>query len=89
MTAHEDERSSLARDLHDGVGQTLTAVVLTLDAAEASLPVAPERRRPDRIGSGGAIRRARVLALARSRRPARSRRSSARRGSRSSASAPR
>jgi len=36
-TAQEDERAHLARDLHDGVGQTLTAVILTLDAAEASL----------------------------------------------------
>jgi signal transduction histidine kinase len=37
LTAHEEERGRLARDLHDGVGQTLTAVVLTLDAAEAEL----------------------------------------------------
>jgi signal transduction histidine kinase len=36
-TAQEDERARLARDLHDGVGQTLTAAVLTLDAAETSL----------------------------------------------------
>jgi len=37
MTAQEDERKRLGRDLHDGVGQTLTAVVLTLDAAESML----------------------------------------------------
>lgn len=41
MTAQEDERTRLARDLHDGVGQTLTAVVLTLDAAEAELSAGP------------------------------------------------
>ena len=34
MTAQEDERLRLARDLHDGVGQTLTALTFTLDAAE-------------------------------------------------------
>jgi signal transduction histidine kinase len=37
LTAQEDERKRLGRDLHDGVGQTLTAVVLTLDAAESML----------------------------------------------------
>ncbi|HEY7522886.1 MAG TPA: sensor histidine kinase [Candidatus Limnocylindrales bacterium] len=37
LTAHEEERGRLARDLHDGVGQTLTAIVLTLDAAEGQL----------------------------------------------------
>ena len=37
LTAQEQERGRLARDLHDGVGQTLTAVILTLDAAEAEL----------------------------------------------------
>src|SRR5437867_3321660 len=36
-TAHEQERGRLARNLHDGVGQTLTAVILTLDAAESEL----------------------------------------------------
>jgi signal transduction histidine kinase len=37
LTAQEDERRRLGRDLHDGVGQTLTAMVLTLDAAESTL----------------------------------------------------
>ena len=37
LTAQEDERKRLGRDLHDGVGQTLTAIVLTLDATESSL----------------------------------------------------
>jgi signal transduction histidine kinase len=37
VTAHEEERASLARELHDGVGQTLTAVILTLDAADGEL----------------------------------------------------
>ena len=59
VKAQEDERGSLARDLHDGVGQTLTAVVLTLDAAEAALstgqPAGPAQT---------AIQRARGLAAA-------------------------
>lgn len=37
LTAQEDERKRLGRDLHDGVGQALTALVLTLDAAESTL----------------------------------------------------
>jgi len=37
LTAQEDERRRLAADLHDGVGQTMTALLLTLDAAEAML----------------------------------------------------
>ncbi len=62
VTAHEDERSSLARDLHDGVGQTLTAVVLTLDAAEASLIAGPQTAGTE--PADDTIRRARGLALA-------------------------
>lgn len=32
LTVQEDERARLARELHDGVGQTMTALSLTLDA---------------------------------------------------------
>ena len=41
LTAHEEERTRLARQLHDGVGQTLTAVTLNLDTATNVL--APSR----------------------------------------------
>jgi two-component system sensor histidine kinase UhpB len=37
LTAQEDERHRLARDLHDGVGQTVAAIALNLDAAEGAL----------------------------------------------------
>jgi signal transduction histidine kinase len=37
LTAQEDERRRLGLDLHDGVGQTLTALVFTLDAVDADL----------------------------------------------------
>jgi signal transduction histidine kinase len=58
-TAHEDERAKLARDLHDGVGQTLTAVVLTLDAAQAALWSGSE---PPPVAADISIRRAQSLA---------------------------
>ncbi len=37
LTVQEDERRRLARELHDGVGQTITALTLTLDAAGAAV----------------------------------------------------
>ena len=59
LTAHEEERGRLARDLHDGVGQTLTAVVLTLDAAEAELWAGPGA--PSTLAQA-TMRRAQLLA---------------------------
>ncbi|HSL97640.1 MAG TPA: ATP-binding protein [Candidatus Deferrimicrobiaceae bacterium] len=38
ITAQEEERKRLARDLHDDSAQTLTAVLMTLKAAEDGLP---------------------------------------------------
>jgi signal transduction histidine kinase len=58
VTAHEEERRSLARDLHDGVGQTLTAAILTLDAAEAALALGVEE---SPITTREAIRQAKAL----------------------------
>ncbi len=49
LTAQEGERLRLAQDLHDGVGQTLTGLILTLDGTERILwaddPDRPERGR--------------------------------------------
>ncbi|MDQ2935215.1 MAG: sensor histidine kinase [Chloroflexota bacterium] len=45
LTANEDERGRLALDLHDGVGQTLAALGLTLEAAGT----APLQERPELI----------------------------------------
>lgn len=53
VTAHEEERGRLARNLHDGVGQTLTATIVTLDAADAVL-------RGDSEREGNEVRRARA-----------------------------
>ncbi len=59
LTAQEGERKRLGRDLHDGVGQTLAAIVLTLDAAESVLWA--ENRPPSRMARA-TIGRAQELA---------------------------
>jgi signal transduction histidine kinase len=45
LTVEEDERRRIAGELHDGVGQVLTALTLTLDAAGAEPDPAIARRR--------------------------------------------
>ncbi|HSL76078.1 MAG TPA: sensor histidine kinase [Candidatus Limnocylindrales bacterium] len=60
VTAHEEERASLARELHDGVGQTLTAVILTLDAADTELRPAAKGKRA--VTGHAEVLRARELA---------------------------
>jgi signal transduction histidine kinase len=40
ITAQEEERARVSRDLHDGVAQSLTAVQLSIDRAIKSLPAA-------------------------------------------------
>ena len=44
LTVEEDERRRIAGELHDGVGQVLTALTLTLDAAESEPNAAVARR---------------------------------------------
>jgi signal transduction histidine kinase len=62
LTAQEDERKRLGRDLHDGVGQTLTAVVLTLDAAESALWAG--ERAPAALTRTGILRAQELAAIA-------------------------
>lgn len=45
LTVEEDERRRIAGELHDGVGQVLTALTLTLDAAESEPDPAVARQR--------------------------------------------
>jgi two-component system NarL family sensor kinase len=54
VRAQEEERGRIARDLHDGVGQTLTALRLTLDAVASA---------EDSAGAENDLARARELAL--------------------------
>ena len=59
LTAQEQERGRLARNLHDSVGQTLTAVILTLERAQSQLATGAG---PGVGQAGSAISRAQSLA---------------------------
>jgi signal transduction histidine kinase len=43
IRAHEDERARIARDLHDGVGQSLTALLMYLGTFQDMIPPGAER----------------------------------------------
>ncbi|MEX0766374.1 MAG: GAF domain-containing sensor histidine kinase [bacterium] len=44
ISAHEDERRRIARELHDDAGQALTALILNLEVAEQSkIPLPPKQ----------------------------------------------
>jgi signal transduction histidine kinase len=45
ISAQEEERKRLARELHDDSAQTLTAVLMTLKTAEDALPAGPHEAR--------------------------------------------
>jgi signal transduction histidine kinase len=38
LTAQEEERARLARELHDSIGQSLTAIIMSINATESALP---------------------------------------------------
>ncbi|MCC5578892.1 sensor histidine kinase [Microtetraspora sp. AC03309] len=42
LTAREEERRRLRRDLHDGLGQTLTSMAMTINMARLTLRTSPE-----------------------------------------------
>lgn len=71
LTVEEDERRRIALELHDGVGQVLTAMTLTLDAAGGSLGAKAQAQRVGAARRMAATALAEVRHLAHRMRPAR------------------
>jgi two-component system sensor histidine kinase UhpB len=71
LTVEEDERRRIALELHDGVGQVLTAMTLTLDAAGGSLGPKAKAQRVGAARRMAATALAEVRHLAHRMRPAR------------------
>lgn len=71
LTVEEDERRRIALELHDGVGQVLTAMTLTLDAAGGSLGPRARAQRVTAARRMAATALAEVRHLAHRMRPAR------------------
>lgn len=71
LTVEEDERRRIALELHDGVGQVLTAMTLTLDAAGGSLGPRARAQRVSAARRMAATALAEVRHLAHRMRPAR------------------
>jgi signal transduction histidine kinase len=71
LTVEEDERRRIALELHDGVGQALTAMTLTLDAADGSLESRAKAQRVRAARRMAATALAEVRHLAHRMRPAR------------------
>lgn len=71
LTVEEDERRRIALELHDGVGQVLTAMTLTLDATEGSLGSRATAQRVTAARRMAATALAEVRHLAHRMRPAR------------------
>ena len=57
ITAIEDERRRLRRDIHDGLGPTLSGVAFSADAARNQIRSAPERAEELLAGTAGRHRR--------------------------------
>lgn len=71
LTVEEDERRRIALELHDGVGQVLTAMTLTLDAAGGSLGPRAKAQRVSAARRMAATALAEVRHLAHRMRPGR------------------
>lgn len=55
ISAQEEERKRLARELHDDSAQTLTALLMTLKTAESALASSPEQAREALAKSGSQV----------------------------------